>query len=233
MVTACDARPVTSPAASHLRLVADEPTPAPAAQPAVPAAPDAGVLRAVVVIAVLVAVLALLGTQPWSLPQRAGGAVTGVPQSLVTFLLICAGGCLWAAGRVTEPAEVLGSAREVRVWWALVTAATVVSVTAALSLASYAGNGDAPEGVLVRWAVPLVPALLAGAIAWPHGRAARLRAALGTGVVTVPLFALGWALTASPAGSPAGLPDALMMTLLAGVTPFALAVAFVAGGRRT
>lgn len=219
---------MTTPAASHLRLVSDQ---APSAPRAEPAGPDAGVLRAVVVIAVLVAVLALLGMQPWSLPRRGGGAVTGVPQSLVTFLLICAGGCLWAAGRVTTPAEVLGSAREVRVWWALVMAAAVVSVTAALSLASYAGAGDAPEGLLVRWAVPAVPAVLAGVIAWPHGRAARLRAALGTGVVTVPLFALGWALAASPAGSPAGLLDALTMTLLAGASPFALAVAFVAGGR--
>lgn len=224
---------MTTSAASHLRLVTEEPAPAPATEPAVPAAPDAGVGRAVVVIAVLIAVLALLGTQPWSLPLRAGGAVTGVPQSLVTFLLICTGGCLWAAGRVTRPAEVLGSAREVRVWWVLVVAAALVSLTAAVSLASYAGVGDAPEDLLVRWAVPVVPALLAGVLAWPHGRATRIRAALGTGVVTLPLFALGWALTASPAGSSAGLPDALAMTFLAGVSPFALAVAFVAAGRTT
>lgn len=224
---------MTTPAAGHLRLVTDEPAPARPAAPESPGAPDARALRALVVIVVLTAVLAALGTQPWSLPQRAGGAVTGVHDSLVTFLLICAGGCLWAAGRVTAPAEVLGSAREVRVWWVLVIAATLVSVTAAVSLASYAGAGDAPDGLLVRWAVPVVPALLAGVVAWPHGRAARLRAALGTGVVTVPLCALGWALTASPAGSSAGLPDTLAMTMLAGAGPFALAVAVVAAGRDT
>jgi hypothetical protein len=64
------------------------------------------------------------------------------------------------------------------------------------------------------------------------GRAARIRVALGTGLVTLPLGALGWALLSSPDLSAAGLGDVLAMTGLAGVAPLILAVAFVAADRR-
>ena len=183
-------------------------------------------------IAGLTVVLALLGGQPWQLPGRDGGGVADVPQSLLTFLLITAAVCVWVAGRVVRPQELLGSTGAVRLWWGLVAGAAVVSVTAALSLASYASGGGRPGELLVRSAVPLVPALLAGALARADGRTARIRVALGTGLVTVPLLALGWALLAS-AGSTAGLYDVLGMTLLAGAAPLLIAVAFVAADRRT
>jgi hypothetical protein len=69
-------------------------------------------------------------------------------------------------------------------------------------------------------------------LAADRGRTARIRAALGTGLVTVPLAALGWALLASPAGATAGLPDVLAATGLSAVAPLSLAVAFVAADRR-
>ena len=181
----------------------------------------------VVLGAALTVVLALLGSQPWQLPVRAGSAVAEVPQSLLTFLLLCAAGCVWTAGRAVRPAQLLGSAVAVRLWWLLLAGAAVVSVTATLSLASYAGTGARPGELLARCAVPVVPALLAGVLARAEGRTARLRAALGTGLVTVPLLGLGWSLLAS--ASAADLSDVLGMTLLAGVAPLALTVAFVAG----
>lgn len=181
------------------------------------------------VIAGLTVLLALLGSQPWELPTRVGGGVSAVPQSLLTFLLLCAGVCAWAAGRLVRPARTLGSATAVRVWWLVLAGSAVVSVTAALSLASYAGSATRPGELAARCLVPLVPAVLAGVLARADGRAARIRAALGTGLVTLPLTGLGWALLAS--GSAASLSDALGMTLLCGVTPLALAVAFVATDR--
>jgi hypothetical protein len=182
------------------------------------------------VTAGLTLLLALLGSQPWQLPTRVGGGVSAVPQSLLTFLLLCAAVCVWAAGRLVRPAETLGSATAVRVWWVVLAGSAVVSVTAALSLASYADSATRPGELAARCLVPLVPAVLAGVLARADGRAARIRAALGTGVVTLPLAGLGWALLAS--GSAATLTDALGTTLLTGVAPLAIAVAFVAADRR-
>jgi len=179
----------------------------------------------------LTLLLALLGDQPWQLPTRVGGAVGAVPQSLVSFLLICGALCVWAAGRATRPEQTFDSTGAVRVWWLVVMGAAVVSLTATLSLTSYAGTGERPGGLAVRCLVPLVPALLAGALAHADGRGSRIRAALGTGVVTVPMTALGWSLLAS-SGASADLADVLAMTLLSGAAPLALAVAFVAADHR-
>ena len=180
----------------------------------------------------LTVVLALLGRQAWELPQRGPGGVTDVPQSLLTFLLICAGLCAWLAGRLVRPADVLRSTAAVRTWWALVAGTALVALAADLSLASYAGTGQRPTDLLVRCAVPLLPAVLAGALAADAGRAARVRLALGTGLVTVPMSAVGWALLSSAASSTADLGDVLGMTLLAAAAPLAVAVALVAGDRR-
>jgi hypothetical protein len=181
--------------------------------------------------AALTVVLALLGRQPWQLPGRGAGGVTDVPQSLLSFLLLCAALCVWCAGRLVRPARTLRPAAA-QLWWALVAGSALVSVAAALSLASFAGSGQRPGDLLLRCAVPLVPAVLAGFLAGGAGRAARVRAALGTGVVTVPLTALGWALLSSSPRATADLGDVLAQTGLAAVAPLLLAVAFVAADRR-
>jgi hypothetical protein len=186
----------------------------------------------VVAGAALTVVLALLGRQSWQLPARGAGGVSDVPQSLLTFLLLCAAGCVWTAGRLVRPAETLRSPAGVGMWWALLAGSALVSGSAALSLASFAGTGERPTDLLVRCAVPVVPAVLAGVLARDAGRAARIRAALGTGLVTVPLGGLGWALLSSAGRSTAGLGDVLAMTGLAGAVPLALAVAFVAADHR-
>jgi len=228
-VTRCDARAVTASRASHLlRVVSDVPADVPTAER--PVVRTGSVPLAAVTIAALTVVLALLGGQAWDLPHRDGGGVSDVPQSLLFFLLLCAAACLWAAGRVVQPAETFRSADAARVWWLVLGGAAVVSIAAALSLASYAGGE--PGSLALRCAVPVVPAVLAGLLARDDGRPARLRAALGTGVVTVPMTAVGWALLASPAATPAGPADVLAMTGLAALAPFGLAVAFVVADRR-
>ena len=189
----------------------------------------AGLLAA---LAAMTVVLVLLGRQEWQLPGRDATGITDVPQSLVTFLLVCAGLCLWVAGRLVRPTETLRSSTAGQLWWALVAGAALVSLAAAVSLASFAGTAQRPADLVVRCAVPLVPALLAGFLARDAGRTARVRAALGTGLVTVPLTALGWALLSSSAWSSAGLGDVLAMTGIGAAVPLAAAVAFVAADRR-
>jgi hypothetical protein len=185
----------------------------------------------VAVGAVLTVVLVLLGRQPWQLPTRDGSGVADVPQSLVTFLLLGTALCVWTAGRLVRPATTLHSTTAAQTWWALLGGAAIVSLAATASLASFAGS-DGPGDVAARSAVVAVPAVLAGVIARYDGRAARVRLALGTGLVTVPLCGLGWALLSSSARSTAGLADVLAMTGMAAGAPLALAVAFVAADRR-
>jgi hypothetical protein len=225
--------PVTRWGTPHLRLVAPAeetepaaPEPVPVRSPVTRWAPITGTTIALAVV------LGLLAGQPWALPSRVAGAVTAVPQSLVTFLLVCAGVCLWAAGRATRPAATFRSATSAQLWWVTVVGTAVVSVAADLSLAASGGAGERPADLLARWLVAAVPAVVAGALARRDGRAARLRAALGTGVVSLPLFAVGWALYASPVGVALATADVVSMVLLAGVTPFVLAIAFVAAERK-
>jgi hypothetical protein len=223
---------VTTSDAGRLRLVTDAPlrTREPGAPTDVPT--TRGGVIAATTLARAVALVAL-GDQPWPLPDRDAGGVTAVPQPLLHFVLLCAAACTWSAGRVVRPAQVLRSPAAVRIWWLVLAGAALVSGTAALSLASYAGTEQRPGQLLVCCAVPLLPAVLAGVLARDDGRPARIRAALGTGIVTLPMTALGWALLASPAAAPAGPGDVLGMTLLAGLAPLALGVAFVAADRRT
>jgi hypothetical protein len=216
---------VTTQRTGHLHLVTGDPA-------AAGRSTRAGVRSIAATTVGLTVVVSLLGGQAWALPHRDGGGVSAVPQSLLTFLLLCAAAGLWSAGRVVRPAQTFRSPDAARSWWVVVAAAAVIAVIADLSLASYAGTDQRPGGLLLRCAGTLVPALLGGVLARQDGPAARVRAALGTGVVTVPLLALGWALLASPAASPAGTPDVLAMTSLAGVAPLGLAAAFVAVDRR-
>ncbi|MGY1858007.1 hypothetical protein [Modestobacter sp. SYSU DS0290] len=185
----------------------------------------------VAALAGLTVVLALLGRQPWQLPGRDGGGLADVPSSLVSFLLICALLCLCCA-RFVRPATLLDDARAVHLWWGLLLGSAAVSVTAALSLASFTTAGERPGDLLARCLVPLVPAVLAGILAADAGRSARVRLALGTGLVTVPLTGLGWALLSSAPVASASFADVLAVTGIAGAVPLAAAVAFVAADRR-
>jgi hypothetical protein len=195
-------------------------------------APGGARLRVLIEVgAGLTVLLALLGGQQWPLPGRDGG-VSDLPPSLLSFLLLVSAGCVWTAGRLVRPAGTLRSPAAVRLWWGFLVGGAAVSLAAGLSLASFAGAGQPPQHLVLHCLVPLVPAVLAGVLASDAGRAARIRAVSGTGLVTVPLAALGWALLASPATSSAGLPDVLAMTGLSAVAPLTLAVAFVAADRR-
>jgi hypothetical protein len=118
-------------------------------------------------------------------------------------------------------------------WLGIAVAAAAALVVNALVSAA---ESRAPVGAVIpvlHWLFTLVPALLAGAVTVRRGGAAPGVAALGTGVVTVPLFGLGWAQLVSREYSPDALTGSLWTTALLGALPLAVGVASVVGrGRR-
>ena len=172
--TACDARPVTTRGTAHLQLV-ERPEGTAPAEPTAPVGRTARAVAIVVTTAALALVLAALGGQRWPLPTRVAGAISDVPHSLVSFLLVCTGVCLWAAGTAVRPAGTFRSPAAAQLWWATTGAAALVSIAADLSLAASAGADQPPGDLLARWLVPAVPAVVAGVLARRDGRAARSR----------------------------------------------------------
>ena len=83
---------------------------------------------------------------------------------------------------------------------------------------------DGPVIPVFDWLYTAVPALIVGLATRSAGGRAQLRATLGTAVVTLPLFALGWALLDSSGGVVAFL-GALYSTAFLGVVPLVIAVA--------
>ncbi len=108
----------------------------------------------------------------------------------------------------------------------------VVSASALMWNAVYAGSvsGDEPVIPIFHWLFTLVPALLSVAIVRRRSRHIRVAAALSTGVVTLPLFALGWSLLVGGGVDLDGVTASLWLTVVLGVSPFIAGVA-LAGER--
>jgi hypothetical protein len=118
-------------------------------------------------------------------------------------------------------------------WLGIVLAAAAALVFNALVLAA---DADETVGAIIpifHWAFTLVPGLLAGAALVRHGAAAAAAGALGSGVVTTPLFALGFALfwSREPLGD--AVASTLWITAILGGIPLLVAVATAAGWGRT
>jgi hypothetical protein len=184
----------------------------------------------------LTVALTLLGTLAWPRPTWSVQAwrTFSAPPALWALLIASAVVCVLVAAVLTRRA--LGAAAR---GWPLA-AWTVLLVVAALALvwnAMYAAALSTIEyGAVIpvfHWLFTFVPAVLAGALFGRRGRQACLVAAIGTGVVTLPLFALGWALLV-PAGLTIGAVLAVVWsTAILGVAPLvggvALATAFGSG----
>ena len=76
-----------------------------------------------------------------------------------------------------------------------------------------------------------VPALVVGLVTRRHGRAAHLRATLGTAIVTVPLLGLGWAITGEGGDVPGALIDSLHSAVVFGAVPLLFAILLTWGPR--
>lgn len=170
----------------------------------------------------------VLGQRDWAVPERvlSGWQVADVPSSLTVLLLAGTALCLvvgaWAvrrdAGlRPTDPAFVA--------WGAVSLLAAAALIWNALTMAANAALESGPVIPVFHWMFTFVPALLGGLAARNRGADRALAAALGTGVVTLPLFGLGWALLASRESAGAAVGNSLWTTVTLGVVPLVIAAA--------
>jgi hypothetical protein len=187
-----------------------------------PAGPGPVAATAVALTCVAAAVGALVA---WPSPERttSGWQVADVPPSTAGLVLGAAVLCLALAAALVRPRSLPGRLAPAT-WWSLALAsAFALAWNAAYSAALSAAVVGAVIPVF-HWLFTFVPALVAGLTTRAAGSRAQLRATLGTAVVTLPLFALGWALLASSGGLVALL-GALYSTALLGVVPLVVAVA--------
>ncbi|MGY1625278.1 hypothetical protein ACI789_23990 [Geodermatophilus sp. SYSU D00965] len=177
-----------------------------------------------VVAGVLTLAAAVVGTAPWPLPAQAPDwRVADVPPSLLVLVLGTAGVCLVAAGAVARPATLPGRLVPA-LWWLVVLVAAFALGWNALhsaALSDLVVGAVLPE---LDWLFTFLPAAVVGLATRRAGVRAQLRAMLGTAVVTVPLFTLGWALLDSSPGV-VGVLEALHGGTLLGALPVLLAVA--------
>jgi hypothetical protein len=207
-----------------------------AGPPPVSRMPRSELTVTVAVIAVLTVVAAVVGTLEWPLPERVSGGwqIADVPTSLIALLTVSTLICLLAATALTVRSARLRLGEPAALGWLLIVlAATGALVFNALVLAADAAVVVGAVIPVLHWLFTLVPALLAGAVAARRGSAAATAAALGTGVVTVPLFALGWALFLSRESFLMGVLNALWNTGLLGVLPLVIGVAIARNVGRT
>jgi hypothetical protein len=204
--------------------------------PPVSRLPRAALAALLAVLVGLTVAAAGVGSLPWALPERVFGGwqVADVPGSLVALLVASTGVCLIAGTtlvlrgarlRLAEPAALT--------WLAVVVVSAGALVFNALVLAADASQESGPVIPVFHWMFTLVPALLAGAVGATRGAAAATAAALGSGVVTLPLFTLGWALMASRFPFPSEVLAPLWNSLLLGVVPLLIGVAIARGWGRT
>ncbi|SET10945.1 hypothetical protein SAMN04488546_1468 [Geodermatophilus poikilotrophus] len=184
-------------------------------------------MAATVVLGLLAIMVGLL---PWPQPLLVPGTtwlVDDVPGPLWVLVLSTAPLCLGTA--VVLLRRETGLSARSPVFWAWL-AVVVVAAAALVWNALYASAlSDRVFGAIIpifHWLFTFTPAVLAGLLFGGRGRRAGWAAGLGTGVVTLPLFALSWALLAGPEEfSLAGIAGLLSITGILGVAPLFAGVA--------
>jgi hypothetical protein len=168
------------------------------------------------------------GLLPWPRPalsQTTAWMVSDVPGPLWALVLGLAVLCIVVASTVT--ARVLGTDRRdgaFLAWSALVLVTAAALVWNALYAAALSTTSFGAVIPIFHWLFTFAPAVLAGGLFTRRGRRARMAAALGTGVVTVPLFHL-FAMLLLPGSAAPTLPGSLTLTAPLAVAPFVGAVA--------
>jgi hypothetical protein len=166
----------------------------------------------------------LLGALRWPAPTRttSGWQVADVDPSLLAMVVATGVVCLVIAAVLVTPRS-LGSPVVAATWWVLAVASVVAQVWNDLYVAALADTG----GIIpvFAWTFTFVPALVVGLVARRHGPAVHLRATLGTGVVTLPMLTLGWALAAQADTVAVALAGGLYTAAFFGVVPLLVAVA--------
>lgn len=183
----------------------------------------------VAAITLLTALVLALGTFPWPRPEWSLSGLeilSTVPLALWLLVLGTAALCLAASAILTMTAAPMRPPQPAPVlWWVITVLAAGALVTNAIygaALSTIASGAIIP---ILHWMFTFTPALLAAMATTDRGWRTRVLAALGTAVVTVPLFALGWVLLLP---APSALAGAYELTLELGVIPLAIAVAIAA-----
>jgi len=152
----------------------------------------------IVATVVLGVVVPLLGLLPWPRPMLSPDSrwlVTDVPAPLWVVVLGSTAVCLTTAVVLTARAAHLRMGDPVTWAWVVpVLLAAAALVWNALYAAALSTTDPGSPIPIFHWLFTFAPAVLAGWSFSGRGREGRRVAAAGTGVVTVPLFALGWAL---------------------------------------
>ena len=220
------AHPARAPPSATLRAMQPQ-TPPPSSPPAPPARVELP-WPTIAVLAVLTVAAVLLGQRDWAVPERVlgGWQVGDVPSSLTVLLLAVTAVCLVAgAWAVLRDARLAPRDPAFAVWVLVSLLAAAALLWNALVLAADAEFETGAIIPVLHWAFTFVPALLVGLAARNRGVARAVAAALATGVVTVPLFGLGWSLFASREAMAGGIGNSLWATALLGVGPLVIAAA--------
>ena len=171
----------------------------------------------------LTALACVIGALSWPAPTRttSGWQVADVAPSLLALVAGTGLVCLAVAAALVAP-RALGSRPAAATWWVMAVASVLAQVWNDLYFAALAGTG----GVIpvFDWLFTFVPALVVGLVVRRHGPAAHLRATIGTGVVTLPMLALGWALVSQQESTVGALAGGLYATALFGALPLLVAV---------
>ena len=203
-----------------------------------PASSVGGIRLPVAATAVLTVIAIGLGLLPWPRPEWSTSGFEIAATTPIALWLVVGGTaavCLTVAARVTTAVAPLQLPAG-RLWLTItVLAAGALAVNAIYAAALSTIDFGVPIPIF-HWLFTAVPAFLAGAASMGRERRARVAAAVGTGVVTLPLFALGWALLLSgsplPESSTAsylmGMLGALHFTAILGVLPLVVAAALAA-----
>lgn len=152
--------------------------------------------------------------------------LTTVPGSLWLLIVGAAVLCVILAVVVTGRVVDLGRGHMATWLWVglLLLAAAALVWSALYDAALSTIDFGAPIPVL-HWLFSFAPAVLAGAVFSGRDRTTRRWAALGTGVVTVPLFALSWGLMYPPRLAGADIVAVLIPTAALAVAPLVGGVA--------
>ena len=180
------------------------------------------VVRASVVLTCATTVLGALVAWPPPTRTTSGWQVADVPASTAGLVVGTAVLCLVVAAALVRPWSLPG--RTVAVTWSLMALASAGALAwNALYSAALSAVAFGAVIPVFHWLFTFVPALVVGLATRAAGPRGQLRATLGTAVVTLPLFALGWALL-SPDALDAVL-GTLWTTAVLGVVPLVVAVA--------
>jgi hypothetical protein len=209
----------------------------PRMHPAAPPPPTPLPRAPIVAAGVLTASVSTVGLLPWPRPFLAGTTesgwnVSGVPEAMSVLVLGTAMVCVAVGAVLTFRLTGLRPWQPTALGWLLL---AVLAAGALVWNALYSAALSVMDfGAVIpifHWLFTFVPAFLAAALFIRRGRQVRWAAALGTGVVTLPLFHLGsLLLVADDPG--AALLSSVRMTAVLAVAPLvgAVGIAGAMGG---